>query len=136
MIHKHIIRDGLRGIVIFLEMEELLNHAPISSDILVEDKIYLQLDGVTSISRHLSTFWIVEGIRKLAKEICNATNNLSVCFIVKNIDYNACHFQVEGLYCAVQEWLAIYYKFDIPKVDVYYDHEKKKFIFPELPVPS
>ncbi len=51
----------------------------------------------------------------------------NVC--IENTIINFAHYQEEGLYCAIQEALALYYKVDIPKISTSYDKENNKYVF-------
>ena len=78
---------------------------------------------------------LAEEIQFLKKGLQDAIpfifNNLNieknVC--VENTIINFAHYQEEGLYCAIQEALALYYKVDIPKINTSYDKENNKYVF-------
>ncbi|MFL5743066.1 MAG: hypothetical protein ACJ751_00260 [Niastella sp.] len=56
-------------------------------------------------------------------------SNVTVCYEVKEIDFNYIDFQEEGLYCAIQEWISKYYGIALTPIDVKYDRVKNKYIF-------
>jgi hypothetical protein len=129
MRHKYQLLKTSWGIVIFLEIDEILNSIINDTDIAVTDKIYLRISDTCRLDKETIADWIGDGIKALAEEISKKIGNVTVCFDVKGIGFNYIDFQEEGLYCAVQEWISKYYEIPLPPVDVRYDRETNKYIF-------
>ena len=54
-----------------------------------------------------------------------------VCFFI-NIEYNICHYQPEGMYYMFRKWFFETHDMEMPPINVYYDKETNRYIFPDL----
>jgi len=129
MRHKYQILKSSWGIVIFLDIDEILNPTINETDIQITDTIFLRISDTYKLDKEIIVRWIGSGIKALSTEISKKTNEGNVCFDVKGIDFNYTDFQEEGLYCAVQEWISKYYDIALTPVDVKYNRETNKYIF-------
>jgi hypothetical protein len=117
------------GIVIFLDMEEVREPVVQENDILVANKIYLRVDRLERLQQETAERMFSEGVRSLADLIFGQLAGKTVCFHVRAIDFNYTDFQIEGLYCAIREWISTYYNFNIKPVRVEYDVKQNRYIF-------
>jgi hypothetical protein len=129
MLYKYLVLKSSWGIVIFLDMEEILNPLISNSDIKIVDRIYLRISDTKNLTREIILQWVGEGIKALAKEIYSKINESVVCFDIKKLDFNHIDFQAEGLYCAAREWLAKYYNLKIEPIKVNFDNAKNRYVF-------
>lgn len=127
---KYILLKSGRGIVIFLEMDEIKNPVPLDSDEKISSRIFFRLDSSIPLSiRDMVLKFFVSGLRALSDVIQKKIGDCTVCFLLKKIDFNEAHFQEEGLYCAAQEWVAKYYDISISPTSVEFDQNQNKYIF-------
>jgi hypothetical protein len=117
------------GIVIFLDIKELIGYDPNSSDIIIENGISLRIDKSIIYLRDKIEFYFLMGLKGIAQYIPKKMESDQICFYLKSIDFTDFDFQEEGLYCAVQEWVAKYYDIEIPPVKVEYDKGLNKYVF-------
>ena len=129
MLYKYQVLKSSWGIVVFLDMDEIPAPGISGADVKIADRIYLRISDSGKLRKEIIVKWMGEGINALAKEIYSKIDNTVVCFDVKKLDFNYTDFQEEGLYCAVQGWLARYYKFEIEPVEVTCDTSSNKYIF-------
>jgi hypothetical protein len=133
MLYKYILLKSNWGIVIFIELEQLLNPQILNTDILICDKMYLRLGiELRFIKQSNIEFWLSNGIKDLKELIYPILKDSIVCYNIKLLDFNYAHFQEEGLYYAIQELLAKHYNIVIPPNDIYFDKDKNMYIFPHL----
>jgi hypothetical protein len=129
MRYKYQLLKSSWGIVIFLEIDEILSPSANETDIRITDKILLRIGDTFRLDTETIAKWMGAGIKALSAEIAERISNVNVCFDVKEIVFNYTDFQEEGLYCAVQEWLSKFYGIALTPVDVKYDREKNKYLF-------
>ena len=129
MINKYMLLKGSWGIVIFLDMDEVREPVLQENDILVANKIYLRVDRWGKLQQETAERMLSEGIRSLADLIVNQLAGGTVCFNVKSIEFNYTDFQIEGLYCAVREWISTYYNFPLEPIQVEYDVNQNRYFF-------
>lgn len=117
------------GIVIFLDIDEVREPVLQENDILVANMIYLRVDRLEKLQQEAAERMLSDGIRSLADLIVNQLAGEMVCFHVRAIDFNYTDFQIEGLYCAVREWISIYYNVPVKPVQVEYDVNSNRYVF-------
>lgn len=128
MEHKYVLLKDGRGIVVIIDVDEILNPSN-GCDIIVIDRVFLKIDDTSKVKREIISAWVEMAIKEARKEIYTRIGDQEVCFLIKKIDINYAHFQVEGLYCAMLEWLAKYYGYSKPDIPVFFDKASDKFIF-------
>ena len=120
------------GIVVGLDMEEVLTISPLPTDIKITDQIYLRIGDInkeeTHARREKIEKWISLAIKHAAGVITSHLTT-TVCFYVKHVDMHILHSQEEGLYCAARGWLIKYYGLGIEQVPVRYDKAANKYTF-------
>jgi hypothetical protein len=129
MRYKYQLLKSSWGIVIFLEIDEILSPSINETDIRITDNIFLRINDTYKLNKKTIADWMGAGIKALSAEINKKVSNANVCYEVKGIDFNYADFQDEGLYCAVQEWISKYYEIALTPIDIKYDREKNKYIF-------
>jgi hypothetical protein len=132
MMYKYVLLKTSWGIVIFIDVEEIINPAILDTDIEVSERIYLRVCNEVRLEKEIVEKFISNGIRSLKKEIYEILQGSTVCSHVKSLEFSNVDFQVEGLYCAIREWTSKYYGFEIEPVNVVYDKKENKYIF-EIP---
>lgn len=130
MTYKYIILKTSWGIVIFLDVREIINPSLCDGDLKVNDRIYLRINPDLKLPNELVDYWIKRGVEDLSNEIYQKIGDGNItCFYINDLTFNMVDFQEEGLYCAIQEWLAKYYGFELKPIDVTYDKTKNRYIF-------
>ncbi|MBO9203262.1 MULTISPECIES: ankyrin repeat domain-containing protein [Niastella] len=119
------------GVAIFLDIEEMLDPDISKPDIKITDRIYLRISDTRKLSSDEITLWVGAALKGLAVEIYDKVNGV-VCYDLKLLDFSYTDFQIEGLFCAVREWVVKYYDLKIEPIEVNYDKVTNKYIF-ELP---
>ena len=120
------------GIVIFLDIEELKDPEILVSDIGICENIYLRINYESVRVNQSMIKWISQSIVDLSGALYPIIKRSIVCYNIKSLNFPYTDFQEEGLYYAVQEALAKYYKITLTGNDAYYDRIKNKYIFPHL----
>jgi hypothetical protein len=128
MEYKYVLLKSSWGIVIFLEVEEIKNSVN-SSDTKITDRIFLRVNDSIQLNKKYYESWIVAGIKDLADKIYEKIDGSKICFLLKNLEFNPAHFQEEGLYCAIQEWMAKYYDMQITPVKVEFNKATNRYVF-------
>lgn len=130
MKYKYQLLKASWGIVIYLNVDEILNGDKLESDILIAHRVYLRLDdSIQWYTKDIALKYISAGLKDLTDLIKMRVPESTVCFHVKSIDYNEAHFQEEGLYCAIQEWISQYYKLEINPIMVEFDNRQNRYVF-------
>lgn len=58
-------------------------------------------------------------------------NGKPICFFI-DLEYNFCHYQPEGMYFMFRKWYFEKHNMEVPPINVYYDKESNRYIFPDL----
>jgi hypothetical protein len=132
LIYKYKLLKSSWGIVIFLDVEEIKNPDLQENDILIANNVYLRLNTFEKLPKESAAIMLSQGIRSLINLITDQLNGEAVCFHVKSLDFNYTDFQLEGLVCAIREWIFQYYKIPIEPIKVVFDSEQNRYIF-DLP---
>lgn len=128
MEYKYVLLRSSWGIVIFLEVEEIRNSVN-ASDTKITDGIFLRVSDTIQLDRKYYESWIVAGIKDLAGKIHEMTVESKICFFLKSIEFHPAHFQEEGLYCAIQEWMGKYYGIQITPVKTEFNKATNRYVF-------
>lgn len=134
MFYKYILLKSSWGIVIFLDIEEILNPVIRESDVQVSDRIFFRISDTKKNQKQTIETWIRAGFNSLSNEIYKQIGNKCVCYDIKSLDFNYVDFQEEGLYCAIREWISKYYDIHISPIEVTFNRETNKYIF-NIPEP-
>src|SRR6478735_2879735 len=110
---KYIILKGSWGIVIYLTVEEILSLPVESSDIKVSETIHFRIGENINFPRSTIIKYMVPAISELSNQIVAIRHKTQICLNLKSLDFALSDFQEEGLYCAIQEWIARYYNIEI-----------------------
>jgi hypothetical protein len=129
MLHKYSVLKSSWGIVIFLEIEEILNPEISGRDIKIADRIFLRINDTRKMSHETILTWVGPAFKTLSDEIYKKVNGLVVCYNINLLDFNYVDFQEEGLYCAAREWIAKYYDLQVESIQVDFDKAKNKYIY-------
>lgn len=130
MVHEYKMRKTSWGIFIVLDAEEIVNPVVNGLDIKIADRIYLKIDSAITVAQEFFMPWMAFGIKALANQIYKKMEGKeAVCIYIKSIQFHVAHFQEEGFYCAIQEWLAKYYGFEIASINVDYNRKKNRYVF-------
>ena len=115
------------GIVIFLEINEILGSE--EGDIILSENVNLKTTMIDSPFMKDLIFWYKKVLIDFAFLI---PQDISITYELVDIEFSDSDFQVEGLYYSFMEWLALFYKKEIPKYDYYFDENLNKYIFPNF----
>lgn len=70
------------------------------------------------------------GLRLIASEINEVFKDKeSIVIVVKDVEYNPCDYQEEGLACAIMGWASQEFDITIPAIDVSFDKKANQYIF-------
>lgn len=117
------------GIVVFIDIEAIVGEAISDFDIQVTDHFFLKLYWKPNPYKTEVLNWLARAIIDIADQL---PTSHQICFNIVELDFNECDFQEEGLYYAMLEWLAKKYQLELPPIDVYFDKEMNRYIFPKL----
>ena len=132
MLYKYQLLKSSWGIVIFVNIQELINPVLLISDRKIFNNIYLRLNNNIKIDNAILYYWFSLAIQDLYNKIEVIVSNTIVCFEVESIDFSHTDFQEEGLYYAMQGWLSQKYSILISDSDAYYSKETNNYVFPKL----
>ncbi|KMQ61889.1 hypothetical protein ACM40_06080 [Chryseobacterium sp. BLS98] len=117
------------GIAIFYEIKELLDLNENSVNIhKIAPQVYLKLND--NIIDNISLNYLKKGIKSIIQYI----DIFPVIFSIEKLEYNFCDYQPEGMYYAFRKWFFENHNMEFPIINVYYDKETNKYIFPDLTV--
>lgn len=117
------------GIVVLIDVEEIIDEKVLLYDIAITDTIFLKLNWQPSPYKQEVVQWLGKAISDFIKLF---PLSKKICFNITELDFVETDFQEEGLYYVMLEWLAKRYNFQLPPLDAYYDKETNKYIFPSL----
>lgn len=125
---KIIILKTSWGIAILYEIKELLEELKKNSDHTYEvlPSVYLNLND--NIIDDNSFEYLKAGIQSIAQYI----NTFPITFNIEKLKYNICDCQPEGMYYMFRKWFFESHDMDFPPINVYYDKETNRYIFPDL----
>jgi len=135
MLYKYQLLKSSWGIVIFLDIQDLINPAILKSDRKIFDNIYLRLSNNIKIDTAILCDWFSLAIQDLYNEVEVIISNDIICFEVESVDYSHTDFQEEGLYYAMLGWLSQKYSIPVSDSDAYYSKETNNYVFPKLKIP-
>ncbi|MDQ1160193.1 hypothetical protein QE422_000561 [Chryseobacterium sp. SORGH_AS 447] len=115
------------GIVIFYEIKELLDLSKDANDVQeVLPSIYLKLNDQKLDD--VSFEYLMAGIKSIIQHIKISP----VTFSIEKLQYNICDYQPEGMYYMFRKWFFETYDMEMPPINVYYDKEVSRYVFPDL----
>lgn len=125
---KIIILKTSWGIAILYEIKELHEELKKNSDHTYEilPSVYLNLND--NIIDDNSFEYLKAGIQSIAQYI----NTFPITFNIEKLKYNICDFQSEGMYYMFRKWFFENHDMDVPPINVYYDKETNRYVFPDL----
>jgi len=113
------------GISIFYEIEKTLSFDPSEDGVKnVYGNVFFKVDKALDID---SLFFLKKGIEAMKPFI----EEEKVCFNIK-VDYNITDFQPEGMYYMFTKWFRETNQMEEEQINVHYDKEKNRYIFPDL----
>lgn len=67
-------------------------------------------------------------------DVCAILHNKfgTITIILDRIIFNDAHFQIEGIYCAIQECICKYFEIPPPVFDVTFDKNSNQYIFHDI----
>jgi hypothetical protein len=128
MKYKYSILKSSWGIVVIIDIVEIIDPSLQDNDIQISHEVYLRISPDVKTPQSYINY-LSAGLRYLTPQIISKIGNRTVCFDVKSLDFANADFQEEALYCAIQGWVGKYYGISIPEVDVYYDEQKNKYVY-------
>lgn len=131
MMHKYIYYDRSLGFGIVITMNANVIVSPViyESDILVVNQIYLRIKKGVMIKKDQINRYLCKAIQDLEVGILNTINDRVVCISVDSFEFDLAHFQEEGFYLVMKEWLCLHYGIPIEPVSISYDYANRKFLF-------
>lgn len=115
------------GIAIFYEIKEIVNFDKRDTNIKeISPLVFLKLNDI--IIDETSLKFLKRGVESIIRYI----ETFPVCFSLEKLQYNICDYQPEGMYYMFRKWFFEKHNMEIPAINVYYDKEKNKYIFPDL----
>lgn len=115
------------GIAVFYEIKEHLNFDKDLIDIhKITPQVFLNMNN--KIIDDVSFKYLKADIESILPYI----GVLPINFTVEKLEYNICDYQPEGMYYMFRKWFFENHKMEVPSINVYYDKESNKYIFPDL----
>lgn len=125
--NEFIILKSSWGIAIFYEIKEIINHNQNDENVYeITPSVFIKLksDLLDTIS--------LEYLKKGIQSIIQFIKEFSVCFSIEKLEYNICDYQPEGMYYMFRKWFFESHNMEIPPMNIYYDKETNKYVFPDL----
>jgi len=130
MIYKYTILQGVHGVAIFLDADEVINPDLTKEWMQVVDNLYIKLEHpMYFLSDRNAYKYIFRAITELSDEINIRRNSEIIGYHIKSVETNPIHFQEEALYCTMRGWLATFYDIKMPAINAYYNKERRRFEF-------
>ncbi|MCU7612972.1 hypothetical protein N0B16_00825 [Chryseobacterium sp. GMJ5] len=127
MMNRFTILKSSWGISIFYEIKELIG-------VDVKSKDTYEINSSVFISLNCKTIDAIslEYLKAGAKSIIPYLKSFPTTFVIEKLEYNICDYQPEGMYYMFREWFFKSNNMDIPPINVQYDKEANKYLFPDL----
>lgn len=124
---KFIILKSSWGIAISYEIIEIINHNQNDeNENEVSPSVFVRLKENSLDNSSLE--YLTKGIKSITQFI----KIFPVCFSIEKLEYNVCDYQPEGMYYMFRKWFFESHNMELPTINVYYDKETNKYIFPDL----
>lgn len=124
---KFIILKSSWGIAISYEIIEIINHNQnVENENEVSPSVFVELKENSLDNSSLE--YLAKGIKSITQFI----KIFPVCFSIEKLEYNVCDYQPEGMYYMFRKWFFESHNMEVPPINVYYDKETNKYVFPEL----
>lgn len=124
LIHKYRLFKTSYGIAIDLYIEVYMV-LDVHKALRVTDEIYFLVDSKCNLNNNEIDF-LHKGLKFVSENIDKQERLL---INIKNVEYNPCDYQPEGLTLAIIEWASEYFKFKKPDMPVVFDFVSKKYKF-------
>ncbi len=129
MQHKFQVLKSSWGIVIFIEITEIVNPILTNDDVVVNNTFSLRIEKTKNISSEKIVLWFSKAIKDVDNILNKVIHDTKICFQVDSVDFVMTDFQEEGLYCVMLEWLERRYNINVPKIEIDFDYSNNKYIF-------
>lgn len=115
------------GIAIFYNIKELLNFEKDDNDTYeVYPLIFLKMNE--KVIDEVSLKYLIKGVKSVVQYVKISP----ICFSIESLDYNFCDYQPEGMYYMFRKWFFENHNMEVPSINVYYNNELNKYVFPDL----
>lgn len=123
--NKFIILKSSWGIAIFYDIKEIINH---------NDKNMYEVSPsvFVMVKSNFLDNSSLEYLKKGIQSITQFVKIFPVCFSIEKLEYNVCDYQPEGMYYMFRKWFFESHNMEVPPINVYYDKETNKYVFPDL----
>ena len=135
MLHKFQVLKSSWGIVISVEIIDIVNPYILIDDVKVNDFLYIRLNTLSSVQDEKVLSWFSKAIKDVEVELHSVLLNAIACFNINSIKFILTDFQEEGLYCAMLGWLEKRYTIVIPKVEITFDSQSNRYLFKKEGLP-
>lgn len=120
------------GIVVFLNVEDVENGDIQKDDIPITLDISLRFGKDVNYNQEILKYWFSRAIIEFYDYKKDLKSGKKICYNILCVDFSFTDFQEEGLYYAMQGWLAQRYNVEVPPHNAYYEAGLNKYIFPAL----
>lgn len=125
--NKFIILKSSWGIAIFYDIKEIINHNQNDKNMYeVSPSVFVMLKS--NFLDNSSLEYLKKGIQSITQFV----KIFPVCFSIEKLEYNVCDYQPEGMYYMFRKWFFESHNMEVPPINVYYDKETNKYVFPDL----
>ena len=124
MTHKFQVLQSSWGVVIFVEISDIINPILLSSDFVINEYLSIRINTSANIQNEKIILWFSKAIKDVEAELYEILCDSKVCFSINSIDFILTDFQEEGLYSVMLGWLEKRYSISIPKVEIDFDLQK------------
>lgn len=127
MQNRFVILKTSWGIAIIYDITETEYFDKSSDDVFkIKDNIYLKINKKEIDNESYN--YLIKAIEFIANDIGTS----KICFKINSLHYNECNYQPEGMYYMFIKWYYETHNKEISPINVYYDKETNKYIFPDL----
>ena len=123
MLHKYRLLKSSWGIAIDIDFD-IINYVEPDAH-KITDMTYLRIKEENLEEEIVKA--LILGIKDISTQLDNKDESKTI--VINKVIYNYAHFQIEGIYCAIQEGICKHIGISPPKVDVIFDKTKNKYIF-------
>lgn len=125
--NEFVILKSSWGIAIFYEIREIINHNQNDENLYeVSPSVFVKLKSPLLDKSSL------EYLKKGIQSVIQLIKEFPVCFSIEKLEYNVCDYQPEGMYYMFRKWFFESHNMELPPINIYYDKETNKYIFPDL----
>lgn len=110
---------------IYIEVDGDIIYGRTTNSVQVTDNIRVDISTAIGLDEDEKRL-IIEGIKWVLNHI---PDSKEITIFIKQVNFNVCDYQKEGLFFAIANWLSKKFRFDMPKYEIKFNKKINKYEF-------